>query len=42
MISNVPMKALRRSMSVYDERILQVLDYQVKSIYLSDELQRLT
>ena len=28
-------------MSLYDDRILQVLDYRVKSIYLSDELQRL-
>ena len=26
-------------MSLYDDRILQVLDYRVKSIYLSDELQ---
>ena len=41
MISNVPIKALRRAMASYDDRILQVLDYRVKSIYLSDELQQL-
>ena len=41
MISNVPIKALRRTMASYDDRIFQVLDYRDKSIFLSDELQRL-
>ena len=41
MISDVPIKTLRRNMSVYDDRILQVLDFRVRSVYLNDELQRL-
>ena len=41
MISNVPIKALRRTLASYDDRILQALDHRVKSIYLSDELQLL-